>query len=98
MELKFEWDERKNTINMKKHNVSFDEAKMVFFDPKRLEMYDKAHSFFEERWTIVGLSGATILRVSFTERNKFIRIMSARKAAKQEEERYFYGYSTSNSN
>jgi len=98
MELKFEWDHRKNMVNQMKHGVSFEDVKMVFFDPKRLEMYDRAHSFFEERWTLIGLSGSTIFKIIFTERKDSVRIISARRADKDEEEEYFYGYCTSNSN
>ena len=94
MEIKFQWDDKKNVINQKKHGVSFEDAAVVFKDPKRLEMLDKKHSLFEDRWTMVGLNSATILRVSFTERNNSIRIISARKADQKEEEKYLYGYST----
>ena len=97
MELRFEWDEKKNIINQKKHGISFDAAKIVFFDPERYEMYDEIHSLFEKRWIILGLAGLKILKVVFTERNGIIRIISARKADKHEEEAYFYGYGTKNS-
>lgn len=43
-----EWDEAKNEINIKKHGISFDEAKEVFNDPNALELYDKEHSISEE--------------------------------------------------
>jgi hypothetical protein len=94
MEIKFEWNEKKNKINQKKHGVSFEDAAVVFNDKKRLEMYDKKHGLFEERWTVVGLNGTTTLRVNFTERKGIIRIISARKASKKEEEKYFYGHGT----
>jgi len=97
MELRFEWDERKNLINIKKHGVAFDEAENVFFDPECYEMYDEIHSFYEKRWIIVGLAGLKILKVVFTERNGIIRIISARKADKYDKEAYFYGYGTKNS-
>ena len=92
MVLQFEWDEKKNIINQMKHGVSFEEAMVVFFDPKKLETYDMEHSYLEERWMTVGLSGLTVLSVSFTERDGSVRIFSARKATKIEERRYFYGY------
>jgi len=98
MILEFEWDEEKETINQMKHGVSFEEAKMVFYDPKQVEIFDLEHSFFEDRWKVIGLAGVIILTVSFTERDGFIRIISARKADKDEEEEYFYGYSTGNGN
>ena len=97
MELRFEWDEKKDLINIKKHGVAFDEAEKVFFDPERYETYDEIHSLFEKRWIILGLAGLKILKVVFTERNGIIRIISARKADKYDEEVYFYGYGTKNS-
>ncbi|MCL2804874.1 MAG: BrnT family toxin [Treponema sp.] len=94
MKLKFEWDERKNAENIKKHGVSFEEATAVFIDPLRFEMYDSIHSFTEKRWITIGLAGFQILKVSFTERNDKIRLISARKANNKNMEEYFYGYGT----
>jgi uncharacterized DUF497 family protein len=94
MNFRFEWSEKKNKINQMKHGVSFEEAAMVFSDSMRIEIYDQEHSFYEERWLILGLSGLTVLIVSCTERNGIIRIFSTRKATKIEEEEYFNGYST----
>ena len=109
MELRFEWDEKKNIINIKKHGVSFEEAEKVFFDPEYYEMYDEIHSLLEKRWIIIGFAGSKLLKVVFTEvpamntadntmkRNGIIRIISARKADKNDEEVYFYGYGKKNS-
>jgi len=96
MYLEFEWDEEKDAINQMKHGISFDDAKMVFFDPKRVEIHDWIHSYTEDRWKIIGLSGWVVLMVIVTERKGSVRIISARKADKNEEEEYFYGYSTGN--
>ena len=92
MNIGFEWDEEKNAKNIRKHKINFELAKKVFFDPKRIEMIDIEHSIFEERLKIIGFSGLKLLSVIFTERDNFIRIISARKADKYEEEDYFYGY------
>jgi len=97
MFLRFEWNDEKNRINQIKHGISFENAKMVFFDPMAIEIYDMEHSLFEGRWIAIGLAGLDVLTVSFTERNNSIRIISARKADIDEEEKYFYGYSTGNS-
>jgi uncharacterized DUF497 family protein len=94
MKLKFEWDNNKNAINKMKHGVSFEEAAIVFSDPKRYEMYDKIHSFMEKRWIVIGLAGWKILKVCFTEKEEIIRIFSARKATTTETKEYFYEYST----
>jgi uncharacterized protein len=93
MSIEFEWDEEKNAKNIRKHGVSFKMAEKVFLDPKRFEMFDKKHSLNEERLITVGFSGVILLSVVFTERDSLIRIISARKANKKEEEDYFYGYS-----
>ncbi|MCL2264920.1 MAG: BrnT family toxin [Treponema sp.] len=92
MKLRFEWDEKKNAVNIMKHGVSFEEAAIVFKDPKRIEIYDKKHSFIEDRWITVGITASTVLTVVFTERNGFIRIISACKALKKEIWRYLNGY------
>ncbi|MCL2185965.1 MAG: BrnT family toxin [Treponema sp.] len=94
MELKFEWDENKATVNIKKHGVSFESASKVFNDPMRYEIFDQTHSFFENRWLTIGTADTIVLEVVFTERLDCIRIISAQKADKEEEEEYFYGYST----
>jgi uncharacterized DUF497 family protein len=94
MELEFEFDEEKEALNIMKHGVSFEEARMVFFDSMRVDLYDGDHSIYEERWKVFGLVGCVLIMVSYTERDGVIRIISARKAAKNEEEMYFYGYST----
>ena len=88
MDLKFEWDEKKNLLNQIKHGVSFEEATKVFNDPKQREFCDNEHNIFEERWKVIGLVEFDILNVSFTERDGVIRIISARKANKKEEEDY----------
>jgi len=92
MNIGFEWDEEKNAKNIRKHKINFELAKKVFFDPKRFEIIDKKHSLNEERLKTVGFSGVALLSVIFTERDDSVRIISARKAEKDEEEEYFYGY------
>jgi len=91
MKIEFEWDERKNAKNIKKHKISFEEAAVVFSDPNRYETYDRVHSLTEKRWETVGLAGFKMYRIIFTERNNVIRLISARKADKNDIEEYFYG-------
>ena len=94
MELKFVWNKRKNAINIGKHGVSFSMAAMAFSDPRYYCWYDSEHSsLIEDRWKIIGLSGCDLLTVNYTEKDDYIRIISARKADKREEEEYFCGYS-----
>ena len=52
----FEWDENKNTINKRKHKISFEEAKSVFYDENALVLDDPDHSLTEDRFIILGLS------------------------------------------
>jgi len=90
--LNIEWDEEKNQINIMKHKISFDHAAYVFTDPLRKEDYDDKHSGLEQDRTIViGQAKSRLLFVSFTEPDsETIRIISARKANKNER-RYYYG-------
>ena len=94
MTIEFDWDEEKNAINEMKHGVSFDEAKLVFFDPMRVDIFDSEHSEAEDRWKVFGMAGWVLLMVNYTEDDGLIRIISARKATLTEEEAYFYGYCT----
>jgi len=90
--LKFDWDKTKAVLNKKKHGVSFEEAVTVFYDDDALEFYDPDHSESEDRFFMVGLSFRTrVLLVSHCVRESgtLIRIISARKATKQEAERYW---------
>lgn len=87
----FEWDETKNRLNQKKHGVSFEEAKTVFFDGRALEFYDDAHSEWENRYLMLGLSSRLrMLLVCYCLRGRgnVIRIISARKPTKNERKLY----------
>ncbi len=88
MELKFEWDEEKAAINLKKHKVAFEDAIYVFQDENRIEFYDAEHSDDEDRYVAIGLVG-TVLFVVFTERKDVTRIISARKANALERSYYY---------
>lgn len=88
--MKFEWDEVKNQKNIKKHKISFDEAKTVFYDDNAYYEYDVEHSINEERFRIIGMSYKDrALVVSHCVRNgDVIRIISAR--AVDEDEKILY--------
>ena len=90
MELKFEWDEGKAAINLKKHKVAFEDAVYVFQDENRIEFFDAEHSDNEDRYVAIGLVG-TVLYVVFTERKDVTRIISARKANSVERSYYYDG-------
>jgi len=91
--MKFEWDKTKESINIKKHGVTFEEASYVFADIYALSRYDDEHSDEEDRWVLLGKSlNKTLLLVVHTFRDKngveFTRIISARKATKKEKQAY----------
>ncbi|MBN1944003.1 MAG: BrnT family toxin [Phycisphaerae bacterium] len=89
--LRFDWDEKKNRGNQKKHGVSFEEAQTVFFDENAVEFYDDEYGEMEDRFLLLGLSAKLrILLVChcLREGGNTIRIISARKATKNEQRVY----------
>ena len=91
-DLRFDWDENKNLSNQKKHNVSFEEATTVFLDEDGLLIPDPDHSDYEERFILLGTSRkANLLTVvhCLRESEMLIRIISARKATRNESRLYY---------
>ena len=91
MSITFEWGATKASLNKKKHNISFDEAKTVFFDENAILIHDPEHSDDEERFVILGLSTVARLLIvchCFRCKDSVIRIISARKATKKESIQY----------
>ncbi len=90
MNLNFEWNPHKASINLDKHGVSFEEAKTVFQEPLASIFNDQWHSVGERREIIIGHSANhRLLLVYFTERpNQVIRIFSSRLATKKERQDY----------
>jgi uncharacterized DUF497 family protein len=89
--LHFEWDEAKAKANVKKHGVSFEEAKSVFLDDQARMIPDPDHSAEEERFILLGFSTSLKLLVvchCFRVGEKIIRIISARKATRTETQIY----------
>jgi len=91
-----EWDEAKNILNIQDHKLSFEVAQYVFADTERLERFDRSESNTsqEERWQTIGKVGAVFF-VVYTERGNDKRIITARKANK-EERRIYNGYNKIN--
>ncbi len=89
MDLRFTWDKPKAKNNYAKHGVSFDLARGVFKDPFAVEFLDDRQHYGEERLVIIGMVDGHLLYVAYTERNEVIRIISARRATKHEQEAYF---------
>jgi hypothetical protein len=89
--LRFEWDEQKESENRRKHGVSFQEGETVFSDENALLLGDPDHSEAEDRFILLGLSSRIrILLVCHCYRAKesIIRIISARRADKDERAQY----------
>ena len=90
-EIQFKWDEEKNKINIKKHEVSFEEAKTVFYDENAKLISDPDSSDDEERFIILGISRTLKVLVvchCYRESENIIRIISARKAGSNEIKAY----------
>ncbi len=93
----FHWNRRKARENLRKHNVSFEEASTVFGDTLSRTIEDPLHSSEEERYVIVGRSiRARLLVVVHTAREDDIRIISARVATRTERREYEEGSYNSN--
>ena len=85
--IKFEWDATKATSNKKKHGVSFVEAQSVFYDEFAVQFFDEDNSVSENRFLMLGFSDeARLLIFCHCERDEgnIVRIISARKATKNE--------------
>ncbi len=91
-ELRFEWDERKKKANIKKHGISFDEARTAFYDENAIQFFDPDHSESEDRFILLGISLKLRILVvchCFRESETVVRIISARKADGDEEKEYW---------
>ena len=89
--LHFEWDESKAAANLKKHGVSFEEARSVFYDERAKLIADPDHSEDEDRFILLGLSSALKILVvchCYRSDSGAIRIISARKATAKEAKSY----------
>ena len=89
--IRFEWDPAKARANVRKHGVSFDEARSVFFDENALEFDDPQHSTDERRFLLLGRSvhfRTLVVCHCFREGEEVIRLVSARRATSKEEDVY----------
>jgi len=85
----FEWDPRKAESNRRKHGVAFDEGSTVFGDPLAILLRDPDHSVGEKRYLLLGMSNRRrLLVVAFAERPPRTRLISVRRATRQERRRY----------
>jgi uncharacterized DUF497 family protein len=91
-ETLFDWDEAKDRANRRKHGVGFEEAQTVFLDENAIRFFDPDHSKDEDRFLMLGISfNLRVLVVCHCHRDQdaVIRIISARKASKKEQEDYW---------
>jgi uncharacterized DUF497 family protein len=85
----FEWDEEKAAENLRKHGVSFPQAALAFRDPLAVDLFDDREDYEEDRFLHIGSYAGQVLTVAYTERGgDRIRIISARRATKDEQEYY----------
>ena len=87
--MELEWDVDKAARNLKKHGVSFEDAKFVFYDYGRIEAYDGRDEYGEDRWVTIGFVYSVVLYVVYTIRDEdTVRLISARKADAKETKQY----------
>ncbi|MBU8913567.1 MAG: BrnT family toxin [Spirochaetales bacterium] len=92
IELRLEWDGGKEEVNIQKHGVSFEEARTVFFDENAIQFFDPDHSEDEDRFVLLGLSFKLRILVvchCFRESETVVRLISARRADRDEEHEYW---------
>ncbi len=90
--MQFEWDERKNQTNIRKHGIDFNDAINIFLDPYRMERVDDGEHYGETRFQALSMAKGRVLVVIYTYRNDHIRMISARKANRHERRTYHEGY------
>jgi len=89
--IRFEWDQKKAELNVRKHNVSFEDAQSAFSDERALLIDDPDHSEDEDRFVLLGLSQSLRLLVvvhCYRAEGQTVRIISARKADADERSIY----------
>jgi len=86
--MEIEWDNNKAASNLIKHKIDFEDAKNIFLDPNRLEREDK-RDYDETRIQVIGIVNQVVLFVVYTKRNGKNRIISARRANKNERRQYY---------
>ena len=85
----FEWWDEKAASNWREHGVTFDQAARAVRDHFSIEAIDEREDYGEERVNLIGMCEGVLLHVTYTERGERIRIISARRAEKHEQDNYF---------
>ena len=86
---RFEWDTEKAVANFGKHGVAFQEAVFAFRDPFPVERFDDRRNYGEQRINMLAMCRSTLLHVTYSERDGYIRIISARQAERHEQDDYY---------
>lgn len=86
---RFEWNNAKAARNYRDHGVTFDQAAKAVADPFAIEMIDDREDYGEERVNLLGMCDGVLLHVTYTERGERIRIISARRAERHEQDEYY---------
>lgn len=90
-QIRFEWDNQKALTNERKHGITFADAESVFSDENARLIFDPEHSLEEDRYIILGISslhGLLVVSHIYKQNDQIIRIISARKATKKEQQKY----------
>ena len=85
----FDWHPAKARRNYNDHGVTFDKARQAFADPFMVEILDEREDYGEERVLLLGMVEGQLLSVIYTERKGRFRLISARRASKDEQDHYF---------
>ena len=85
----FEWDDAKARRNYNRHGVTFEIARKAFRDPSMVEILDDRENYGEERYLLIGLADGQLLSVIYTVRSQRVRLISARRANRDEQDHYF---------
>jgi uncharacterized protein len=86
--MDFEWDENKRLTNLNKHGIDFEDVGVIF-DGDTVTVEDNRYNYGEQRLVTFGFLRGSIISVTHTEHGDVIRVISARKATKHEQQLYF---------
>jgi uncharacterized DUF497 family protein len=89
MQISFEWDSTKAAQNFRDHGITFDQAVKAVADHFAIEVVDERENYGEERINLLGMCDGVLLHVTYTERGERIRIISARRAERHEQDEYY---------
>jgi len=85
----YEWDDKKALVNWRDHGITFDLAVKAVRDPFAIEKLDDRENYDEERINLIGMCDGVVLHVTYTERGERVRIISARRAERHEQDNYY---------